>query len=291
MTSQIPDKFIYNGEEYELVGVDGGELITPQDYGMEPEMLHTACYRGFYCKYKLTDDGLFLTEMVIGKVEEGYQPIEGIMPTFPSDGSYSNIIYQGLKLLTPFTGRLLLGKNLIVELSSGYEDATSYNTLLEVTLTAGKLVSIQDVSMENAKNRDTETEIFDDFSFDDSFLTYKKFIFVYSTCANRIEALNIGKAVVESRLAACANIIDGMDSIYYWNGELQVEKEAILIMKSRDDLFEELMNKIKSMHSYEVPCIISLPINKGNEDYLNWLMTETSEQRLAIATQDFNHFV
>ncbi len=102
-----------------------------------------------------------------------------------------------------------------------------------------------------------------------------EFIFVYVTCKNRAEALNVGKSVVEARLAACANIIDGMESIYWWQGELQVEKEAILIMKSRRDLFEELTEKVKSEHSYEVPCVVALPIQTGNQDYLNWLMAVT----------------
>jgi periplasmic divalent cation tolerance protein len=90
-----------------------------------------------------------------------------------------------------------------------------------------------------------------------------EFIFVYITCKYRAEALSIGKAVVEARLAACANIIDGMDSIYWWNDQLQVEKEAILIMKSCRNLFAELTEKVKSVHSYEVPC------EQGNQNYLN----------------------
>lgn len=102
-----------------------------------------------------------------------------------------------------------------------------------------------------------------------------EFIFVYITCKDRAEAMSIGKAVVEARLAACANIIDRMDSIYWWNDQLQVEQEAILIMKSRRDLFAELTEKVKSAHSYEVPCVVALPIEQGNQDYLNWLMTET----------------
>ncbi|MCO5799721.1 MAG: divalent-cation tolerance protein CutA [Dolichospermum sp. OL03] len=102
-----------------------------------------------------------------------------------------------------------------------------------------------------------------------------EFLFVYVTCKDHAEALNIGKTVVKARLAACANIIDGMDSIYWWQGELQVEKEAILIMKSRRDLFAELTEKVKSVHSYEVPCVVALPIEQENQDYLDWLMAET----------------
>ncbi|MEY2913023.1 MAG: Divalent-cation tolerance protein CutA [Cyanobacteriota bacterium] len=77
------------------------------------------------------------------------------------------------------------------------------------------------------------------------------------------------------------NIIDGMDSIYWWNDELQVEKEAILIMKSRGDLLEELTETVKSKHSYEVPCVVALPIEQGNQDYLNWLIAETKAKQIS----------
>ncbi|MBD2279390.1 MAG: divalent-cation tolerance protein CutA [Dolichospermum sp. DEX189] len=94
-----------------------------------------------------------------------------------------------------------------------------------------------------------------------------EFLFVYVTCKDRAEALNVGRAVVEARLAACANIIDGIDGIYWWQGELQVEKEAILIMKSRRDLFAELTAKVKSVHSYQVPCVVALPVVACNYKY------------------------
>ena len=155
MTSQIPDTFIYDGEEYELVALDGEGLITPQDYGMNPEMLHTACYRGFYSTYEITKDGLFLKAMVIGQVEEKYKSIQGIMPTLPRRDSYDYPTYKGLRLLTPFTGRIRLGKDLIKDLyvHMGYQKASSYETLLEFTFEQGKLISVQDRSQENAKNR------------------------------------------------------------------------------------------------------------------------------------------
>ncbi|BAZ39324.1 divalent-cation tolerance protein CutA [Calothrix sp. NIES-4101] len=101
-------------------------------------------------------------------------------------------------------------------------------------------------------------------------------VFVYVTCKDRAEAIQVGKALVETRLAACANVIDGMDSIYWWKGKLEVAKEAILILKSRRDLVEELTKKVKLEHSYEVPCVVALPITGGNQDYLDWLTGETS---------------
>ena len=100
-------------------------------------------------------------------------------------------------------------------------------------------------------------------------------VLIYITCQNREQALEIGKKVVEARLAACANVIDGMESIYWWQGQLQVDKEVVLIVKSRRDLLEELTNKVKSKYSYEVPCVVVVPIVGENEDYLRWLGTET----------------
>jgi len=155
MTSQIPDTFIYDGEKYELVALDGEGLITPQDYGMNPEMLHTACYRGFYCTYDITNDGLFLTEMVIGEVEEGYKSIQDIMPTLSNKDSRDYPTYKGLRLLTSFTGKIRLGKDFIRELyvHMGYQKPSAYETLLEFDFEAGKLMSMQNISASNAKKR------------------------------------------------------------------------------------------------------------------------------------------
>ncbi len=155
MTAQISDTFLYNGEEYSLVALDGERLITPQDYGMQPAMLHTACYRGFYSTYEIISEALFLIEMTIGEVEEGYQPIQDILPTLPDENSYSYPTYKGLKLLTPFTGKIRLGKDFIQDLyiHMGYQKASAYETLLEFTFDAGKLVSTQDLSASNAKKQ------------------------------------------------------------------------------------------------------------------------------------------
>ncbi len=101
-------------------------------------------------------------------------------------------------------------------------------------------------------------------------------LFVYVTCKDRAEALQVGKAVVEARLAACANVIDGMESIYWWKGQLEVGSEAVLILNSRRDLLEDLTKKIKLEHSYEVPCVVAMHIKGGNQDYLNWLLAETT---------------
>ena len=102
---------------------------------------------------------------------------------------------------------------------------------------------------------------------------YKNLRLLYITTSNKAEARNIGRSLVEEDLAACANIIEGMDSIYKWEGELQEERECILLIKTHYSRVNKVTRRVKEMHSYEVPCVISLTIteDEGNEEYLNWL--------------------
>ena len=100
---------------------------------------------------------------------------------------------------------------------------------------------------------------------------------VYMTAGSLEEARNIGKALVSERLAACVNIIDHMNSFYWWEGELQEDKEVIIIAKTREELVPELTEKVKTLHSYECPCVVSLPILDGNPDFLKWIGDETKE--------------
>jgi len=95
--------------------------------------------------------------------------------------------------------------------------------------------------------------------------------FVYITCASPEEANAIGKSLVEERLAACANIIPGMTSWYRWNDKIENGEETILILKSSAELADEVIRRVKELHSYEVPCIVFLPILEGNPDYLEWM--------------------
>lgn len=101
-------------------------------------------------------------------------------------------------------------------------------------------------------------------------------IFVYITCSDRAEAHKIGREMVERRLAACANILDGMESIYWWEGKMDTAREAVLILKSQEAHLETLIAAVKSAHSYTVPCIVALPIKGGNPDYLAWIAQMTA---------------
>lgn len=98
-----------------------------------------------------------------------------------------------------------------------------------------------------------------------------KMIFVYITCKNKEEALSIGKSILEAKLAGCINIIDSMTSMYEWEGRLEISEEVILIAKTNESLFDEINLHIKKIHSYTTPCILSIPIQNGNEEYLKWL--------------------
>jgi periplasmic divalent cation tolerance protein len=102
-----------------------------------------------------------------------------------------------------------------------------------------------------------------------------KFIFVYITTKDKGQAELIGKALVEERIVACVNIIDGMKSIYWWQDKICFDDEAILIAKTRDSHFDKLVSRVKELHSYSIPCIVSLPIENGNPAYLEWLENET----------------
>lgn len=106
---------------------------------------------------------------------------------------------------------------------------------------------------------------------------FKNLRLVYITTKNKDEARNIGKAIIENRLAACVNIIDGMESMYHWKGNIETDNETILIAKTPYHNINDLTKLVKKLHSYECPCIITLTITEqeGNEEYLKWLMNES----------------
>jgi periplasmic divalent cation tolerance protein len=99
--------------------------------------------------------------------------------------------------------------------------------------------------------------------------------FVYVTASSKEEAACVGREIVEQRLAACANVLDGMQSIYWWDGAVQEANEAVLILKTKESTLQELMETIRRLHSYECPCIVAIPISAGNPDYLQWIENET----------------
>ena len=101
-----------------------------------------------------------------------------------------------------------------------------------------------------------------------------KFI-ILVTAPNKKEARRIARHLISQRLAACVNILPGVDSLFWWQGKIDKAKENILIIKSKKSLISKLISEIKKIHSYKVPEIIALEINAGLSDYLDWIESET----------------
>src|SRR5579859_1065734 len=97
-------------------------------------------------------------------------------------------------------------------------------------------------------------------------------IVVMVTCGSRAEARKIARAVVEARLAACANVMGGpVQSIYRWKGRVETAKEVLILLKSTRKRFAALEREIRRLHSYDTPEIIALPIVGGSRAYLQWI--------------------
>jgi periplasmic divalent cation tolerance protein len=104
-------------------------------------------------------------------------------------------------------------------------------------------------------------------------------ILVYITAKDKNQARAIGSALVREKYAACANIIDRMNSLYFWEGSLCDDNEAVLIIKTRKSLLDSVIKRVKDLHTYSIPCIVALPIVGGNPDFLKWINKETKGMR------------
>ncbi len=100
------------------------------------------------------------------------------------------------------------------------------------------------------------------------------YIFAYITTSGIEESKNIGKTLVEEKLAACVNIIPAIESIYLWKGEIEEDKESLLLAKTKVDNMDKIIKRVKEIHSYETPAILAIPIIEGSKDYLEYLDNE-----------------
>jgi periplasmic divalent cation tolerance protein len=99
----------------------------------------------------------------------------------------------------------------------------------------------------------------------------KDFIIVLTTVPNMDVANKIAKSLVESKLAACVNIISNVKSVYFWENKIYEDNELILLIKTVANNFKEVEKKIKELHPYQLPEIISLEVREGLLEYLNWI--------------------
>jgi periplasmic divalent cation tolerance protein len=104
-----------------------------------------------------------------------------------------------------------------------------------------------------------------------------EYIVVLITVEDAEEAEHIAELLLEQRMAACVNIIPGINSSFWWEGKIDKARESLLIIKTEVTRLQEIIHSVKTVHSNTVPEIIALPIIGGNQDYLDWIDNEVSE--------------
>lgn len=102
---------------------------------------------------------------------------------------------------------------------------------------------------------------------------------IYITCGSHDEAIKIARTAVEERLAACANIIGDMRSVYWWQDKIVEDDEIVLILKTTAEKVAALTERVKALHSYDLPCVVEIPLRGGNAAYLDWIAAECSRQQ------------
>ena len=101
------------------------------------------------------------------------------------------------------------------------------------------------------------------------------YVLVYITAADRREARRLGAALLSERLVACTNLVGPIESHYWWQGKLETAHEWLLLAKTRASLAQQVIARVKALHSYQTPCIVTLPLTGGNPDFLAWIGQET----------------
>ena len=98
-----------------------------------------------------------------------------------------------------------------------------------------------------------------------------EYVIGFVTTPSVEEAKRIAESLVERKLAACVNVIPQVVSYYWWNGKIESDQEAKLVIKTKSELMEELIESVRELHSYEICEVTSVPIVGGNADYLKWI--------------------
>ncbi len=104
------------------------------------------------------------------------------------------------------------------------------------------------------------------------------YVVVFVTCPDKSVAEKIAEKLIKEKLAACVNITGEINSVYFWQGNIEKDNEYLMIIKTKEELFEKLEEFIKENHPYTVPEIIGMPIIKGSRDYLNWIDQTVSRE-------------
>jgi len=106
-----------------------------------------------------------------------------------------------------------------------------------------------------------------------------KTLLVLTTCGNPEEARRLAKRLVDDRLAACVNAVDGVSSTYRWQGRVQQDQETLLVIKTTEARFAALEQAIRAHSTYELPEVLALPVATGSRAYLDWLGESVAEAK------------
>ena len=158
MTGQIANQFKYEGEIYELVGIDGESLYAAEDFGITTQTASTACWRGYQTFYDCVDGELILDSLHVRT--EDKITINGVVPEENKElaedlWAFFNTIYENLSLKTKFTGSILLGKDFIREMyvHMGFQSPESFKTVIDIEVSDGNIIKITDVSARMEERR------------------------------------------------------------------------------------------------------------------------------------------
>jgi periplasmic divalent cation tolerance protein len=101
---------------------------------------------------------------------------------------------------------------------------------------------------------------------------------VFCTCSGEAEADKLARSLVEEHLAACVNILPGLSSVYRWQDKVETAAEHLLVVKTTQERFAAVENRIRELHSYELPEVVAVPIVAGSENYLRWIREQVSPE-------------
>ena len=107
-------------------------------------------------------------------------------------------------------------------------------------------------------------------------MTSERFIVVCVTAKDRAQARRMVEALLKERLIACANIIPGVQSFFWWRKKIDRAREVLIVIKTKRSAFKKIVDRVRALHSYQVPEVIALPVIGGNYDYLKWIEEEVT---------------
>lgn len=149
MTAQVQDKIKYKNKEYSIIAMTNPLEFNPEDYGITPSTFCTACWRGFWCDYEISDTEIYLGDLFINSDNDEYPLIEGVsVSNYTGRDNMGHHVYQNLNIKLPYTGKILLGNEFISEyyIHMGFQYPWTYKILKEFSFKDGKLLTVIDCS-------------------------------------------------------------------------------------------------------------------------------------------------